>query len=164
MAARMKGGGGLPGNDLVHPGSPRYRADLYGIAVRLPKDRVDLCMKIVQARAEHAQRDGRARPMKLSEVLRQVFDLGVYELQVREAVAAFTRKPRLFSLREVADHVRLPEPLLRKELAARGIQVAASEEDVAPWPPRFQPVGAPEARPDLREDEGLTTIGPAPLA
>jgi hypothetical protein len=65
---KSKGGGGLPGRDLTTPGSPRYNAELVGIAVRLPKDRVNLALKIIRTRNEHARRDGRTGRVKLSEV------------------------------------------------------------------------------------------------
>ena len=109
-----------------------------GVAVRLPKDRVDLAMRIVRSREEHALRDGRVAPVKLSEVIRHVVDLGMFELQIREAVQRMTRKGRPYTLPEVADHVRLPESLLRKELAARGVQLPSPITVEAPWP-QFDP-------------------------
>ncbi|MBI2077031.1 MAG: hypothetical protein HYT80_01485 [Euryarchaeota archaeon] len=145
---RKKGGGGPPGKDLTHPRSPRYQADLMGVAVRLPKDRIDLALQIVRSREEHALRDGRVAPVKLSEVIRHVVDLGMYELQVREAVQRMTRKGRPYTLPEVADHVRLPESLLRKELAARGVQVPPPITVEAPWP-QFDP---PAPEPELTKD------------
>lgn len=144
MSSRKKGGGGGPGTDLVHPRSPRYQADLMGVAVRLPKDRIDLAMQIVRSREEHALRDGRVARVKLSEVLRHVVDLGMFELQVREAVQRMTRKGRPFTLEEVADHVRLPESLLRKELAARGVQVPSPIAIETPWPQFDPPLGPSE--------------------
>ena len=134
MHKRNHAGGGLPGKDLRDPRSPRYHADLKGVAVRLPKDRIDLALQIVRTRQEHALRDGKTAPVKMSEIIRYAFDLGMYELQIREAISRFTSKHRPFTIAEVADLVRLPEHLLRKEFAARGIQVPNATVPEAHWP------------------------------
>ena len=134
MSNRKKGGGGRPGKDLTTPGSPRYNADLVGVAVRLPKDRVDLVLQIIRSRNEHARRDGRTAPVKLSEVIRYAFELGIYEMQIREAVARMTSKARPFTLQEVAELVKLPEMLLRKELTARGVNLPPPSVSETPWP------------------------------
>lgn len=138
------GGGGTPGTDLTSPGSPRYQADLTGVAVRLPTDRINLLLQIVSTRQEQARRDGRAPRFKLSELVRHVFELGMYELQVREAVARWTRRNRTTTLKEIADHVQLPEELIRRELAARGVQIPAFEPGEVAWPPRPEPTAPQE--------------------
>lgn len=164
MSNRKKGGGGLPGKDLTTPGSPRYNADLVGVAVRLPKDRVDLVLGIIRSRNEHARRDGRTAPVKLSEVIRYAFDLGIYEMQVREAVARMTSKNRPFSLQEVAELVKLPEVLLRKELGARGVNLPPPSLSETPWPRPDAPRQAPEAQPVMEEPKPIdpVQIRPAP--
>lgn len=128
-------GGGSPGKDLTSPGSPRYQADLTGVAVRLPTDRINLLLRIIETREEHARRDGKVSRFKLSELVRHVFELGMYELQVREAVARWTKRHRTATLREIADHVQLPEDLIRRELAARGVTVPTFEPGEVGWPP-----------------------------
>jgi len=91
-------------------------------------------MQIIRSRNEHARRDGRMGRVKLSEVIRYAFDLGIYEMQVREAAARMTSKARPFSLQEVAELVKLPEVLLRKELTARGVNLPSPSLSETPWP------------------------------
>jgi hypothetical protein len=123
MDERKAGGGGAPGADLSNPRSPRYKADLTGVAVRLPTDRINLLLSIVESRNERLLRDGGSSKIKLSELIRHVFDLGMYELQVQEAVNRWVRKNRTHTFREIADAVRLPEEQLRREFRARGIDL-----------------------------------------
>lgn len=156
MSNKKKGGGGLPGKDLTTPGSPRYHADLVGVAVRLPKDRVDLVSRIIRSRNEHARRDGRMAPVKLSEVIRYAFDLGIYEMQIREAVARMTSKARPFGLHEVAELVQLPEVLLRKELTARGVNLPPPSLSETPWPRADPPRSAAPSAEAIQEE-------PAPI-
>lgn len=144
---RKRGGGGAAGSDLTHPRSPRYQADLMGVAVRLPTDRIDLAMRIVRSREEHALRDGKVARIKLSEVIRHVVDLGMFELQVREAVQRMTRKGRPYSLQEVSHHVRLPESLLRRELGARGVDLPPPMMVETPWP-QFDPPTSEAPQPE----------------
>ncbi len=154
----------MPGKDLTTPGSPRHNADLVGVAVRLPKDRVDLVLEIIRSRNEHARRDGRMAPVKLSEVIRYAFDLGIYEMQVREAVARMTSKARPFSLQEVAELVKLPEVLLRKELTARGVNVPPPSPSETPWPRPDPPRQAAMSQPLVDRPEPIdpVLVRPAP--
>lgn len=90
--------------------------------------------------------------VKLSEVIRYAFDLGIYEMQVREAVARMTSKARPLTLQEVAELVHLPETLLRKELTARGVNLPAPLDSETPWP-RPDPARTPTTEPVLATPE-----------
>lgn len=143
-------GGGTPGTDLTSPGSPRYQADLTGVAVRLPTDRVNLLLQIVATREEQARREGRPPRFKLSELVRHVFELGMYELQVREAITRWTKRHRTLTLKELGDHVQLPEDLIRREFTARGISLPAFQTGEVGWPPTGPTDG--EGKPPPEDD------------
>jgi hypothetical protein len=132
---RKAGGGGPPGADLTNPQSPRYQAVLTGVAVRLPTERIRLLQAIVESRNEKQQVAGSATKTKLSELVRHVFDLGMYELQVQEAVSRWARRNRTQSLEEIAQAVRLPLDLVRRELKARGMVLPDLVPNSADGPP-----------------------------
>jgi hypothetical protein len=71
-------------------------------------------------------------------------------MQIKEAVARMTSKGRPFTLTEVSELVQLPESLLRKELAARGVQLPPPGPAEIPWP-RSDP--SPTPVPDLQAEE-----------